>query len=83
MNDGPDSMLLEFLRYNAWANLRLLEECEKLTPGELSLGAPGTYGTIYRTLEHLVDSEAYYLSLLTGEKVPPSSLRRGPASSSE
>jgi uncharacterized damage-inducible protein DinB len=69
MSDVVDSMLVEFIRYNAWANLKLVEACEVLTAEELAAGAPGTYGTIYRTLEPLIDSEAFYYSLLTGEEV--------------
>lgn len=68
MND--DAMLVEFIRYDVWANQTLLKTCELLSPEQLVAGAPGTYGTIYRTLEHLVDSEAHYYSLLAGEPLP-------------
>ena len=71
MSDPADAMLVEFIRYNAWANLKLLEACEALSAEQLAAGAPGTYGTIYRTLEHLIDSEAYYYSLLTGQQAAP------------
>jgi uncharacterized damage-inducible protein DinB len=70
MQAPTDSMLVEFVRYNAWANLKLLDACQALTPEQLAAGAPGTYGTIYRTLQHLIDSEAFYYSLLTGEPLP-------------
>jgi uncharacterized damage-inducible protein DinB len=71
MSDAPDSMLVEFIRYNTWANQRLLQACESLSAEQLAAGALGTYGTVERTLEHLVDSEAFYFSLLTGGKLRP------------
>jgi uncharacterized damage-inducible protein DinB len=64
-------MHLEFIRYHLWANRRLLEACEALTPEQLAASGPGAYGTIGRTLEHLIDSEAFYTLLLTGQPVPP------------
>jgi uncharacterized damage-inducible protein DinB len=71
MTEPNEPMHVEFIRYNTWANLRLMEACENLSPEQLAAGAPGTYGTIARTLEHLVDSEAFYYALLTGETLPP------------
>jgi uncharacterized damage-inducible protein DinB len=71
MSEPSDAPLVEFIRYNTWANLRLLEACETLSPEQLAASAPGTYGTIARTLEHLVDSEAFYYKLLTGQTLPP------------
>ena len=71
MTKPKESMHVEFIRYNTWANLRLLEACEALSPEQLAASAPGTYGTIARTLEHLVDAEAFYYTLLTGETLPP------------
>jgi uncharacterized damage-inducible protein DinB len=41
------SELVEFIRYNVWATLRLLDTCEKLSPDELGSTIPGTYRTIY------------------------------------
>ena len=66
-----DAVLIEFIHYNNWANQALLRACEGLTPEQLSAGAPGTYGPLNRTLEHLVDSEAFYYRLLTGEPLTP------------
>jgi uncharacterized damage-inducible protein DinB len=55
------------LRHNAWANKTLLEFCAALEPAALDLGAAGTYGTLYGTLQHIVGGEQFYLRLLTGE----------------
>ena len=55
------------LRHNAWANRTLLEFCAKLGAADLELGASGTYGTLQRTLQHIVGGEQWYIWLLTGE----------------
>lgn len=55
------------LRHNAWANRALLEHCAGLGSDALDLKAPGTYGTLYGTLQHLVGGEQFYIRLLTGE----------------
>jgi CheW-like domain/Histidine kinase-, DNA gyrase B-, and HSP90-like ATPase/DinB superfamily len=70
MREPNEPILLEFIRYNTWANARLLEACEGLLPEQLATGGPGAYDTVARTLEHLVDSESFYCLLLTGQSVP-------------
>jgi len=57
------------LRHNAWATATLLEFCRRLDPGTLDLAAPGTYGTLGGTLQHLVGAEQWYVKLLTGEVI--------------
>ena len=49
-------------RHNAWATIRLIDACAALTPDQLATDIPGTYGSIHRTLHHLVDSDTWYLS---------------------
>ncbi len=66
---SDEAVLVEFMHYNAWANAALLQACEALVPEQLAATVPGTYGTLARTLEHLVDSEAFYYRLLTGEQL--------------
>jgi uncharacterized damage-inducible protein DinB len=63
-------MHLEFIGYNTWANRRLLEACEALSLEQLAASGPGANGTVARTLEHLVDSEAFYYLLLSGRPLP-------------
>jgi uncharacterized damage-inducible protein DinB len=55
------------LKHNAWANKTLLEFCAALEPAALDLGAAGTYGTLYGTLQHIVGGEQFYIRLLTGD----------------
>ena len=59
-------VLVEALRYNRWANLRLLEVCGELTADQLQLDSPGTYGTIAATWQHLLAAEQRYLRRLVG-----------------
>jgi len=63
-----DTILVEAFRYNKWANLYLLEVCAKLSKTQLKLTAPGTYGTIADTWQHLVNSERRYLWRLSGDQ---------------
>jgi uncharacterized damage-inducible protein DinB len=63
------SALDHVLRHNTWANGALLDFCRALDPARLDDAAPGTYGTLYGTLQHLVGAEQWYVQLLTGELV--------------
>ncbi len=64
MNDG----LLDAFRHNAWATGDLLRVCQALTETQLQTTAPGTYGGVLATLQHVVRSEAGYCARLTGEE---------------
>jgi len=72
MTNIPNELAAEFLYYNRWANLQLIDACSKLAPEQLASSAPGTYGTIYDTLVHIVRSEAGYFRRLSGVALPPS-----------
>ena len=63
------STLDHVLRHNAWANTTLLEHCATLGPEALDLTAPGTYGTLHATLQHIVGGEQFYIYLLAGERL--------------
>lgn len=71
MSSNPDLMTIEFLHYNRWANLRLIDACLSLPVEMLELSAPGIYGSIYETLAHIVRSEASYCRRITGERLEP------------
>ena len=66
-----DPTAVELFTYNRWANLALLDVCAALTPEQLANSDPGSYGTIYDTLMHIIRSEAAYYRLLTGAPLPP------------
>lgn len=65
-----DETLLRLVRHNTWANLKVLDFCRSLAPEELEWTTPGTFGTLHRTLHHIVSAEHGYLLALTGE-LPP------------
>jgi uncharacterized damage-inducible protein DinB len=71
MTNIPDPMAAEFLHYNRWANLHLIDACGDLTPELLASATPGTYGSIYETLRHLIRAEARYYKRLTGVQLDP------------
>jgi uncharacterized damage-inducible protein DinB len=54
--------------HHIWATLGLLDRCATLTPAELELTTPGTYGSIHATLAHLVAADRRYLCGITGEE---------------
>lgn len=58
--------LLRQMRHGVWANEKLIERCRALTDEQLELTVPGTYGTIRKTLAHIVASEEGYLVRLLG-----------------
>lgn len=80
---SADETLLRLVRHNTWANLRLFELCAALAPEQLEWTAAGTYGTLHRTLHHIVAAEHGYLHGLTGELPPIEVEGRGGAMSGD
>ena len=68
----------DVLRHNAWANGAIIEFIRGLDPATHESASPGTYGTIERTLQHLIGAEQWYTELLTGEIIGPRLRRTGP-----
>jgi uncharacterized damage-inducible protein DinB len=64
-----DKTLLEFMKHNLWANMRILDACRGLEDRILDASIPGTYGSIRKTLVHLIANEENYVAQLTGK--PP------------
>ena len=56
-------------RHHVWATVRLIDACAALTPEQVATDVPGTYGSIHRTLHHLVDSDTWYLSFFRDEVI--------------
>ena len=56
-------------RHNVWATVRLIDACAVLSPEQLATDVPGTYGSIHRTLHHIVDSDTWYLSFFRDEVI--------------
>jgi uncharacterized damage-inducible protein DinB len=63
--------LVELFRHHLWANERLFESCARLDAAQLESTAPGTYGTIAATLQHIVANEENYLATLQAQPRPP------------
>jgi uncharacterized damage-inducible protein DinB len=71
MKTRSETVLIELLRYNNWANQEVLAVCQRLDDAQLAATTPGTFGTIRETIEHIVRSEAGYLYLITGNRLLP------------
>ncbi len=59
-----NSPFRELFKHNLWANLRLLDVCERLDDTQLDRTVVGTYGSIRNTFVHLVAAEGRYVDLL-------------------
>jgi uncharacterized damage-inducible protein DinB len=71
-------LLRRFFGHHLWATERLLEHCRALTTEQLALSAPGTYGSIGETLDHLMSADRSYLSGVTGHGRTPALNAGGP-----
>jgi uncharacterized damage-inducible protein DinB len=76
--------LRTILGHHIWATMSLLDRCLQLSPEQLELSTPGTYGTIHATVVHLVRADHRYLRGITGEErrpwpedLPPVAVLRG------
>lgn len=55
------SLITLFYQHHLWSNLRLCEACLALNEEQLNYSDSGSYGSIHRTLIHLVRAEERYL----------------------
>ena len=65
------SELIELFKHNLWANLTILNACEKLTDEQLDTPFVCSYGTIRQTLVHFAGGEELYVHMLLGQPRPP------------
>ena len=63
-------LLNDAYAHHSWATLRLLDACDGLSGEQLRETAPGTFGSILATMQHLVGSDSYYLFRLGGMPDP-------------
>lgn len=61
-------------RYNAWMNDRLYASCAHLPESALYRDRNAYFGSIYRTLNHVVCADLAFLSRVTGEPGNPPGL---------
>jgi uncharacterized damage-inducible protein DinB len=71
METQPEPTLIELIRYNNWANAQIIAVCQTLSGEQLAAFTPGAYGSIHRTLGHLVYAEADYVGRMTGNRPQP------------
>ena len=64
-SDSNNPLVIQF-QHNLWANLRLLDACAELDETQLAATAVGTFGDIYKTLNHIIRAELRYTYHLTG-----------------
>lgn len=62
---NPADTLTTLFNHNLWANLRLLEQCAKLTSEQLDATLSGGYGSIHATLQHIATAEQSYFARIT------------------
>jgi uncharacterized damage-inducible protein DinB len=72
METQLEATLVEFIRYNQWANQQLLAACMNLSESQLTVSIPGAYGSIRDTFRHLLRAEADYINRITGTRPQPS-----------
>jgi uncharacterized damage-inducible protein DinB len=70
------NVLTTMFAHNVWANLKLLDFCEKLSDEQLDTTAIGCFGSIRNTLVHIVGAEVSYVVRVNG-KLPPQPFSRG------
>jgi uncharacterized damage-inducible protein DinB len=70
-------LLSDFFRQSEWATLRVIEVCRGLTDEQLDATAVGAFGSIRRTLVHLVGSDPSYVTRIGGQYDGPT-IPRGP-----
>lgn len=79
METQPEPTLLEFIRFNQWANLKLLSICRNLDEKLLSADIQGSKGSILETFGHLFYAEADFLNRIHGTSPqPPFKWEEGP-----
>jgi uncharacterized damage-inducible protein DinB len=71
MDTQPEPTLVEFARYNQWANQQLLTICMDLDEGLLSADIQGTPGSILETFGHILRAEARFLKRIHGTSPQP------------
>jgi uncharacterized damage-inducible protein DinB len=71
MDTHAEPTMVEFIRYNAWANQQVLAACAPLSESQLTATIPGAYGTVRGTFRHLLGAEADYINRITGHSPQP------------
>ena len=62
------SLLEAAFAHHVWATLRVIDACLDLSAEELEANVAGTRGPILETVRHVVESDAFELFILTGDR---------------
>ncbi|MGA8297445.1 MAG: DinB family protein, partial [Acidimicrobiales bacterium] len=65
------SILRDAFDHHVWATTLLIDVCAPLSDEQLGTVVTGTYGPILGTTRHLVDSDRWYLSVITNGRIAP------------
>ena len=65
-----DEYFRRFAAYNRWANQRLYAACAALPEGEYKASRPAFFGSIHRTLNHILVADLAWLGRLLGADIP-------------
>jgi uncharacterized damage-inducible protein DinB len=80
MENSMQKLISIFYQHNLWANQNLFDTCLTLNDEQLNHTDPGAYGSIQKTLQHLVRAEERYLyHLVRWEPAVPMNLDDQPA----
>lgn len=71
MEIQPEPTLVEFVRYNQWANQQLLTICMNLNEELITADIQGSFGSILQTFTHILQAEAGFLKRIHGTSLQP------------
>ncbi|HEU5012386.1 MAG TPA: DinB family protein [Roseiflexaceae bacterium] len=60
-----NEILLDAFRHNSWATKQLIAACRGLSTEQLTIPAPGSFGNILETFNHIILSDAGYMRRLS------------------
>lgn len=63
-------LLLNFLRYNHWANKKMCNYLSQIDNDETDINKQGGYATIKKVIMHIADAEQNWLARLNGDNIP-------------
>lgn len=56
-----------FAAYNAWANCRIYDAAARMEPGDFRADRGAFFGSVHRTLNHILVADRIWLNRFTGE----------------
>ncbi|HYH12878.1 MAG TPA: DinB family protein [Thermomicrobiales bacterium] len=65
-----NTVLQDMVEHHIWATETLLTFCETLTPEQLQVTVPGTFGGAEATLAHVAANEEHYLKMIDQGGLP-------------